>query len=191
MRTVESLAEVPVEALEQYDVVVASSRDECPALSRLQPAAVFASEEERAGGGVFVFRPDVPGWRPAPRPALSASAPGQDAAYDGRSETNWSAPAGSGWIEARWTSPVRVARVEVEVADEQWPQPLRLAGLIDGEWRRLEAEPLRPARATRQRAGGPHGQVYALVPARELTALRLERDEGRAWNLAELRVLTR
>jgi hypothetical protein len=130
-------------------------------LAAMKPAARFSSDE----GSAYVFVPAPVVWRPAP-PAERAD----------------SAVA----IELRWPRRVTVGRVEVE-ADE-WPQPLRLS---DGGGEPIAAEGLRPTRPSRQREGAPHGQVYALVPPRDLTVLRVERTDGRPVRLSGLRVLTR
>jgi hypothetical protein len=157
VRTVDAPAEVPAEALRQYDALVSAGPD----LAGLAPSAGFTSDE----GAAFVFVPPRVTWRPAP-PAQRRDS-------------------GSG-IELRWAQPVTVARVEVEGSD--WPQPLQL---LDGAGQPVAAEGLRPTRPSRQREGAPHGQVYALVPPRALTVLRLERTDGRPPQLSDLRVLTR
>jgi hypothetical protein len=88
VRTLDAPAEVPADALLQYDAIVSAAGE----LAALRPAAAFTSEE----GPAFVFVPPPAAWRPVPPPQLRAT---------------------SDAIELRWPQPVRVARVEVE-ADE-------------------------------------------------------------------------
>ena len=39
-----------------------------------------------------------------------------------------------------------------------------------------------------QLEGVPRGQIFVLPPPRPLTALRIERERGGAWSVAEIRV---
>jgi len=195
VRIVDSLAALSPEALAQYDLVVTSGAP--PA--RLADAQVLASLGEAAGsdeGGVTVLRArDSPTLEaaPAPRTVLASHAPeSARRAWDGDASSSWEAPAGPVWMTAEWSAPLTVVRIEVEVGAEgsSWPQDLEWQGLnAEGELAPLRTEALRPQRPRRQRIGAPHGQVYALVPPRALSGIRLVRSDGKAWSLAEVRVL--
>jgi hypothetical protein len=119
---------------------------------------------------------------------VSATAPGAGRAFDGDPATAWSAPAGPGWIEARWDRPreVRVIEVVAEAGDERWPQRLAVLGRrASGDWTPIDVLALRPTRTRRQNP--PHGQLFLVTAPARIDALRIERGDGRGWGLAEVR----
>jgi len=195
VRLAGSLLELPAGVLPWYDVIVASSRRELPALEGLEPLARFDSEEEGPERSILILRPRfVMDQTPAPRPAKISSSSDAPLApiFDGDGLTTWTAPAGPTWIEMSWLEPTRVAGVAIEAGPgPSWPQSLQLLGTSDNEpWRRLAVEALRPTRPQRQRQGAPHGQIYVLTPPQTVSGLRIKRAEGGTWTLAGIQILS-
>jgi len=182
------LADYPLALLDHFDAIVARERElDVPA--SWTEAARFETPETPAA--LLVLRPAPRrrgGLAPAPSSvAASEHGPVAELAFDGEASTAWSAGPGRGWIEARWDTPLLVERVDVDVGDPaHWPQRLLLLGGEGGRSERLEAPRLRPR--FDQLRGLPHGQVFILTPPRRLDALRLLRQEGGAWSVAEIRV---
>ena len=193
VRSVRSFREVPPDALRHFDVVMATRR-EARGWSDFSTLATFESEEPDTGLALLVLRPEGErGARPAApdRRRASHDEAGVGAAWDHDPSTVWRAPAGPGWVEAHWTEPIEVDRIEVEAGPEAgaWPQGLVLLGTADERgWGELAVFALRPNRPARQRAGGPNGQVYVLTPRRPLAGLRIDRPAGGPWSLAAVRV---
>jgi hypothetical protein len=193
VRTVRSLRELPAEVTRRYDLVVATRR-EAAGWPGLETAATFESEEPDPGLALLVLRPvdDRPASQSVPdRVRASHDEAEAAAAWDRDPASAWTAPPGPGWIEARWTEPIEVDRIEVEAgpAADAWPQDLVLLGAAgEGAFQEIAAFALRPNRPARQRAGAPHGQVYVLTPPRPILALRIERRAGGPWSLASVRV---
>lgn len=134
----------------------------------------------------------------SPVPPLSASdasgAPEAGFAIDGDAATNWLAPAGPTHLVLRWSTPQRIARIDVDVdpRETSWPQTITWEGILESGARCSPVgEPLRPMRPRRQRDGAPHGQAYALSAPGLLRELHLIRADGSAWGIAEIRVYRR
>jgi hypothetical protein len=193
VRLIGSLDELPMEAPPRYDLLVATTRRELLRLSALPQVAQFPSEDGDDDRPITVLRPrrgDVPQeQRPDTTTASFADPYGR--LWDGDAATCWEVPSGASTMEARWNTARRIDGVELSAGarPDDWPQPIRLSGLADTGWRRLDVEPLRPTRSIRQRPGTPHGQTFLLVPPLSLAGLRVERASGPAWALCELRAL--
>jgi 4-amino-4-deoxy-L-arabinose transferase-like glycosyltransferase len=195
IRTVLSLQGLDPAVASHFDAVVATRREAAGWRTGFATLATFESEEPDAGRSLVVLRPS------RGDAALSPSAPvrlrashdeaGAGAAWDEDPETVWRAPAGAGWMEARWAEAIEVARIEIETgpAADSWPQDLSLLASADGHAsQEVAVFSLRPNRPSKQRVGAPHGQVYVLTPPLRLLALRIERRAGGPWSLATLRV---
>jgi hypothetical protein len=193
VRTVRSLRDLSPEVTRHFDLLVATRR-EASGWSGLETAATFESEEPDAGLALLVLRPagDRATWRLAPQEIRASHDEARaGATWDEEPGAVWTAPAGPGWIEARWSDPATVDRVEVEAGPEPdgWPQDLTLFGAEEGRgFEEIATFALRPNRPARQRRGAPHGQVYVLTPPRSLSRLRIERRAGGPWSLASVRV---
>jgi Dolichyl-phosphate-mannose-protein mannosyltransferase len=183
----------------QADFIVTTGTDEAAALPAFPERARFPSEDGLEAGLVVVFSPPSDassGLVPESAVAFATSGSAADVghALDHDPRTTWRAPAGPSSFELCFARPTHVRRVEIEVGDEpaDWPQRLALSGLDeDGEWRELPALALRPSTDNKQRSGVPHGQVFIIPQEVALLGLRIERRDGPAWNLAEVRVLAR
>jgi 4-amino-4-deoxy-L-arabinose transferase-like glycosyltransferase len=188
VRLIDSLDELPGEAVPHYDLVVAAAVRELGRLPDVERLAQFASEDGDVERTITVLRPRPPVLEELRlvSPAGSPDAP----AWDGRGDTCWEAPQGRVTAEVEWAEARRVDRVDVESGSrgEDWPQRLRLFGRRGGEWQRLDVHPIRPTRPVRFRRGAPYGQIYVLTPASPLTGIRVERPEGASWALCEVRV---
>jgi 4-amino-4-deoxy-L-arabinose transferase-like glycosyltransferase len=194
VRPVPSLRHVPRQAVRRFDLVLATRRETEEGWPGLETVSTFESEEPNAGLDLLVLRPldDRPAF-PAPPDVVRASHDEAHvgAAWDADPRSVWRAPAGPGWIEARWNGGVDVDRLEVEAGPEPdaWPQDLVLLGSEDGRgFDELGTFSLRPNRPVRQRRGSAHGQIYVLTPSRPVRALRIERLQGGPWSLAAVRV---
>jgi 4-amino-4-deoxy-L-arabinose transferase-like glycosyltransferase len=182
------LADLPLSFLAHFDAVVARDGELAFPVSWTE-AARFETGETPAA--LLVVRPAArPPRRLAPLPtAFDASVRPGDAArtFDGDPATAWGAGPGRGWVEARWDAPIPIERVEVDAGDDrQGPQRWWLLGGESGELERLEAPRLRPRFG--QIHGLAPGQVFVLTPPRPLAALRLVRQQGEQWSVAEIRV---
>jgi len=194
VRTVRSFREVPPDVIRHFDVVMATRR-EAQGWPDFTTLATFESEEPDRGLALLVLRPEGDRsarlYPPPDRRRASHDEAGAAAVWDHDPASAWRAPPGPGWVEALWTPPIEVDRVEVEAGPEAdaWPQDLTLLGSADGRgFEEVAVFALRPNRPARQRAGAPHGQVYVLTPARPLLGLRIERPAGGPWSLAAVRV---
>ena len=193
VRSVPSLRDLPPEVTRHFDLAVATRR-EAAGWPGLETAATFESEEADAGLALLVLRPagDRATW-PLPPQEIRASHDDAraGAAWDQDPGSVWAAPPGPGWIEALWSDPITVDRVEVEAGPEPdgWPQDLTLLGAAGGRgFEEIATFALRPNRPAKQRKDAPHGQVYVLTPPRALLGVRIERRAGGPWSLASVRV---
>lgn len=194
-----SVRGLPARLPAQYDYVLAANRGEADDLAAagLEAAVTFPSEDGGPERTLTVFRPREATRRsslPAP-PAISVEShppsPGLEAVTDGKSDTVWRGSEAPGSVEMRWRDAVEVERVEIEVGPDPglWPQPFTLKGSLDGSsWIPLELVPLRPTRPARQVQTVPHGQVYLLLSPHPLVGLRIVRESGGQWGLAEVRL---
>jgi hypothetical protein len=186
---------VSEQAIPYFELVVVSPAERGQAFTRRWgwPARYF--EEPFGPRSVIVYtRPETPPVdREAPRPNSFRTSISDDDAplvWDGDVETQWRAGEGAS-IEVAWNAPQRIARVVITAGRHPyaWPQAYRLLGRAGEEdaWDTLAVQWLRPIRPKKQRRDVPNGQELILVPPRDLTALRLQRDQPGAWSVAELR----
>jgi hypothetical protein len=188
VRTSAPVWEWPPETLLHYDLVLAP-RSVARRLAGLTERAVFEHRGDPEGAIVLLGADPPPDVAWPPPASAAGTAPGAEQAWDGRPETSWMAPEGSGWLEARWPAARRLHAIEVTAAEGEgyWPQRLRLfARRGEGEWGSLDVIALRPARARLQQP--PHGQVFLLRVPVEADGLRIERRDGAAWGLREVRL---
>jgi 4-amino-4-deoxy-L-arabinose transferase-like glycosyltransferase len=193
VRSIPTLRDLPDGVTRHFDLVLATRR-EAEGWPGLEAVATFESEETDAGLSLVALRP-VSG-RPASPSApdllrASHDEAGVGAAWDTDPASVWRAPEGPGWMEAEWSDPIDVDRVEIDAGPEAaaWPQDIALRGTSDGRtFQDVEVFALRPNRPARQRKGGPHGQAYVLTPSRPLRGLRIERRAGGPWSVAAVRV---
>lgn len=196
VRNIAAVPELPPSLLVRYDLLVAGSAPEADRLVGFRSLARFDGQDESPPVIVSILEPVAgrrPRLEPAPRPAaLRASAPGAEWAFDGDPASSFRAAPG-GFVELAWREAVLVDSVEALAGPdgEPWPLPATLWGSRDGaSFERLEVEPLRPSRRTRQRPNAPGGQSFVLTPPVSLSALRFVHDGAAEWGVSELRVLT-
>jgi hypothetical protein len=166
VRYLDTLPELPPAVLAQYDLLVARTAAELPALRGLVPVLTLPPEDGDPRRPLTILRPL--GSRPAalsPERYLPAPPP-----LDGsRSRA----------LDLRFQGPVRISRVEVEVsAETRWPLAIELTATKDGlRFEPVASEPLRPVRPNRQRIGAPHGQTFALLDPKAIVGLRVALPE--------------
>jgi hypothetical protein len=184
------LWDLPPETFAHYDLVVAP-RAVARRLTGVAERQAFGHRGDPEGAVVVMAAgpsQDVP-W-PAPV-SSGGTAPAAGHAWDGRAETAWVAPPGAGWVEAQWEAvrPLHALEITVPAGEGYWPQRLRVSGRQgSGAWAPLDAIALRPSRTRLQQP--PHGQVLVLREPLAADALRIERREGSAWGLLDVRAFS-
>jgi hypothetical protein len=182
------------EPLGHFDLVVAP-REVAGRLSGLRVLRTF-ERPGNAGGALLALagaRAAEPAWPPPA--AARGTAPGGQRAFDGDAQSAWSAPPGPGWVEAEWDAARVLHAIEITVpgGEGYWPQRLRVFARRPGAppeaaWTAVEGVAIRPARAALQQP--PHGQILVLPEPVPADALRVERRDGKAWGLSEVRVFS-